>query len=84
MLLFEAGAGNIGFYDECSFSVKGNGTFRPIEGSNPFLGTYNVRENADEEMISVILKVSKRIRFCLMMKSAYPYEEVASTLCFSE
>ena len=36
--LFEAGAGNIGFYDECSFSVKGNGTFRPIEGSNPFFG----------------------------------------------
>ena len=57
--LFEAGAGNIGFYDECSFSVKGNGTFRPIEGSNPFLGTYNVRENADEEMISVDRKSTR-------------------------
>jgi putative NIF3 family GTP cyclohydrolase 1 type 2 len=42
--LFEAGAGNIGFYDECSFSIKGNGTFRPIEGSNPFSGTQNVEK----------------------------------------
>ena len=44
--LFAAGAGNIGFYDECSFTVSGNGTFRPIEGSNPFSGKQNVRENA--------------------------------------
>lgn len=37
--LFSAGAGNIGFYDECSFKTEGNGTFRPIEGSNPFFRT---------------------------------------------
>jgi len=78
--LFEAGAGNIGFYDECSFSVKGNGTFRPIEGSNPFLGTYNVRENADEEMISVIFEGFKKNQILSAMKSAHPYEEVAYQL----
>ena len=75
--LFEAGAGNIGFYDECSFSIKGNGTFRPIEGSNPFSGTQNVRENADEEMISIIFEKFKKNRIFAAMKSAHPYEEVA-------
>jgi dinuclear metal center YbgI/SA1388 family protein len=75
--LFEAGAGNIGFYDECSFSIKGNGTFRPIEGSNPFSGTQNVRENADEEMISVIFEKFKKNKILSAVKSAHPYEEVA-------
>ncbi len=75
--LFEAGAGNIGFYDECSFSIYGNGTFRPIEGSNPFSGKQNIRENADEVMISVIFENFKQNKVLSAMKSAHPYEEVA-------
>lgn len=75
--LFEAGAGNIGFYDECSFSVSGNGTFRPMEGSNPFSGKLNVRENSDEVMISVIFENFKQNRIISAMKKAHPYEEVA-------
>lgn len=75
--LFEAGAGNIGFYDECSFKIAGEGTFRPIEGSNPFSGTQNVRENADEVMLSVIFESFKQYRIVAAMKNAHPYEEVA-------
>ncbi|WP_374362050.1 Nif3-like dinuclear metal center hexameric protein [Cloacibacterium sp.] len=75
--LFEAGAGNIGFYDECSFTIKGDGTFRPIEGSHPFSGTQNVRENADEVMISVIFEKFKKNKILSAVKSAHPYEEVA-------
>jgi len=75
--LFEAGAGNIGFYDECSFSISGNGTFRPMEGSNPFSGKLNVRENSDEVMISVIFENFKQNRIISAMKKAHPYEEVA-------
>ena len=75
--LFEAGAGNIGFYNECSFSVSGQGTFRPIEGSNPFSGKLNIRENADEEMIFVIFENFKQNQIISAMKLAHPYEEVA-------
>jgi len=75
--LFAAGAGNIGFYDECSFKIEGNGTFRPIEGSNPFSGQKNIRKNADEDMISVIFESYKQNQIILSMKSAHPYEEVA-------
>ena len=75
--LFEAGAGNIGFYDECSFSISGTGTFRPMEGSNPFSGELNVRENVYEEMISVIFENFKQQQIIAAMKSAHPYEEVA-------
>lgn len=75
--MFKAGAGNIGFYDECSFSVAGNGTFRPVEGSNPFSGTQNLREDANEDMISVIFEGFKQNKILSEMKSAHPYEEVA-------
>lgn len=75
--LFEAGAGNIGFYDECSFSIPGKGTFRPIEGANPFSGTMGIRENADEEVVSVIFENFKQNQITSAMKSAHPYEEVA-------
>lgn len=75
--LFSAGAGNIGFYDECSFKIEGSGTFRPIEGSNPFSGQQNIRENAEESMISVIFEDHKQNRIVAAMKEAHPYEEVA-------
>jgi dinuclear metal center YbgI/SA1388 family protein len=75
--LFSAGAGNIGFYDECSFKTEGKGTFRPIDGSNPFSGKQNVRENAEEDMISVIFESFKQNQIVAAMKSSHPYEEVA-------
>src|SRR5690606_10172037 len=63
--------------DECSFSIAGNGTFRPVEGSNPFSGQQNIRENADENMISVIFEGYKQGKIISAVKSAHPYEEVA-------
>ena len=78
--LFEAGAGNIGFYDECSFSIAGNGTFRPLEGSNPVTGTQNERENANEVLLSVIFEDYKKHQILFAMKQNHPYEEVAYQL----
>jgi len=75
--LFAAGAGNIGFYDECSFTNLGLGTFRPVQGSNPFSGTRNVRENAAENQISVLFENFKKNKILSAMRSAHPYEEVA-------
>ena len=82
--LFEAGAGNIGFYDECSFSVSGQGTFRPIDGSNPFSGTQNIREIADEQVISVIFENYRQKQILAAMKTAHPYEEVAYKIFYLE
>lgn len=75
--LFSAGAGNIGFYDECSFTMNGNGTFKPLKGSNPTLGTQNTRENVSEDYISVIFEGYKQNQIVAALKAAHPYEEVA-------
>lgn len=78
--LFVAGAGNIGFYDECSFTLQGDGTFRPLEGSNPVTGTHNERENANEVLLSVIFEDYKKHQILFAMKQNHPYEEVAYQL----
>ena len=78
--LFVSGAGNIGFYDECSFTIQGDGTFRPLEGSNPVTGTHNERENANEVLINVIFEDYKTNQILFAMKENHPYEEVAYQL----
>ena len=78
--LFKAGAGNIGFYDECSFTINGDGTFRPLEGSNPVTGNINERENANEVLVSVIFEDFKKNQILSAMKQNHPYEEVAYQL----
>ena len=78
--LFVSGAGNIGFYDECSFTIQGEGTFRPLEGSNPVTGTHNERENANEVLINVIFEDYKTNQILFAMKENHPYEEVAYQL----
>lgn len=78
--LFEAGAGQIGFYNECSFTLSGKGTFRPVEGANPYSGIVGERENAVEDMISVIFESYKTSRILSVLLQNHPYEEVAYQL----
>src|SRR5690606_32905684 len=46
--LFEAGAGNIGNYENCSFNSVGKGTYKGNEDSNPVIGQKNESVEADE------------------------------------
>lgn len=52
--LFSAGAGAIGNYDSCSYNLSGTGTFRALEGANPFVGDIGELHHETEEMISAI------------------------------
>lgn len=75
--MWQAGAGHIGNYDECSFAADGTGTFRGNESSNPTLGKPMVREYADEHRLEVIAERWKTSRIVRAMIEAHPYEEVA-------
>lgn len=75
--LFIAGAGSLGFYDQCSFSLHGEGTFRPQENANPFIGKVGERESVDEVLLSVIFESFKEREIVQKMKEVHPYEEVA-------
>lgn len=75
--LFKAGAGNIGNYDACSFSVSGEGTFRGNENSNPILGEKGVLHTEKEIQITVIFELKNEGQILKALKENHPYEEVA-------
>ncbi len=75
--LFEAGAGNIGNYSECSFGTEGTGTFKAGAGSNPYVGALNERHRENEVKLEVIFPVWLQKQVLRAMKAAHPYEEVA-------
>lgn len=75
--LFSAGAGNVGNYDECSFSVDGSGTFRGKEGSSPFIGSAGKRESVAEKRVEVIFEAVNQSAILKALFTAHPYEEVA-------
>lgn len=78
--LFSAGAGQIGAYDQCSFRSRGEGTFRPGEGTTPFLGEVGRVERSEEIRLETIVSKRKLARVLEKMQSAHPYEEVAYDL----
>ncbi len=75
--LFNAGAGHIGNYDNCSYNLEGYGTFRAGEGSKPFVGEQGKVHREDETRIEVIFPDHVMGRLIRALKAAHPYEEVA-------
>ena len=75
--MFDAGAGRVGNYDECGWSVEGQGTFRPLGGAEPFAGQVGVRERAHERRVEVVTTPELLSAVLQAMKAAHPYEEVA-------
>jgi len=78
--LFNAGAGHIGGYDECSFNLEGTGTFRGVEDTNPFVGQRGQRHAEAETRIEVIYPVTREAGILRELREAHPYEEVAYDL----
>jgi dinuclear metal center YbgI/SA1388 family protein len=74
--MFRAGAGHIGNYDECSFLLKGTGTFRPTGNANPFTGKLGFRSEEEEVRLEVLMRDSDAQVVLSALRSAHPYEEV--------
>ena len=74
---FEAGAGRIGDYAECSFSSAGLGTFHGLEGSNPTVGKAGEREVCREWKVEIICPVSRLGAVLDAVRQAHSYEEPA-------
>jgi dinuclear metal center YbgI/SA1388 family protein len=75
--MFEAGAGHIGNYDSCSYNIKGTGTFRGGENTNPFVGKKGSPHNEQETRIETIAKKEDLHKIISALKQNHPYEEVA-------
>ena len=78
--LYAAGAGQIGNYDNCSFRIKGTGTFKPNQQANPTIGKPQQQEEVEEERVEVIFPAYLSNKVLQAMLEAHPYEEVAHFL----
>lgn len=75
--IFEAGAGKIGEYDSCSFNLQGRGSFKPGEGTDPFVGEINELHYESEERIETVYPVYLENKVLQALFDSHPYEEVA-------
>ncbi|QZK89723.1 Nif3-like dinuclear metal center hexameric protein [Flavobacterium sp. CHNK8] len=75
--LFAAGAGNIGNYDNCSFSSTGTGTFRGNQNSNPVLGERYELVQTTEVKIEVTYEKHLERKILTALFNSHIYEEVA-------
>ena len=75
--LFAAGAGRIGDYDSCCWQTLGQGQFRPLAGSQPFIGQQGAVETVPEYKVELVCEDALIAAAIAAMKLAHPYEEPA-------
>lgn len=75
--IFAAGAGRVGDYDSCAWQVLGEGQFRPLSGSNPFIGQPGQIEKVAEYKVEAVCEDAVMKAVVAALKSAHPYEEPA-------
>ena len=78
--LFEAGAGVIGNYDQCGFTVAGKGSFRAGENANPYAGETGKIHSENEIRLETVLFSHLKAGVIKALLAAHPYEEVAYDL----
>ena len=75
--LFTAGAGTLGNYDSCSYGVMGEGTFRAIDGANPYVGSLHSIHTEPETRLEILLPSWLQSKIERVLLDAHPYEEPA-------
>ncbi|MDY6984008.1 MAG: YqfO family protein [Pseudomonadota bacterium] len=75
--LFEAGAGRLGNYDSCCWQTLGEGQFRALQGSDPFVGHEGKIEKVREYRVELVCEDDKLTAVVAALRASHPYEEVA-------
>jgi dinuclear metal center YbgI/SA1388 family protein len=78
--LFEAGAGRIGDYSQCSFRTAGTGTFFGGKKTSPKVGAKGRREQVAELRLETVAPIAQMSRIIAALRAAHPYEEPAFDL----
>jgi hypothetical protein len=73
-----SGAGIIGKYSHCTFTIKGMGRFKPLEGANPTIGEVGKLEVVSEDRIETVCDEARLRDVLKAIKDVHPYEEPAT------
>lgn len=80
LALGEAGAGAIGDYSGCAWSVSGTGEFTPHVGAAPAVGQVGEHTSVPETRIEMVLRPARRAPVLEALRRAHPYEEPAFSI----
>ncbi|MRF39935.1 NGG1p interacting factor NIF3 [Escherichia coli] len=75
--VFAAGGGRIGGYDHCAWQTLGQGQFRPLDGSQPFLGQTGQVEVVEEWKVELVVADDLIAQVVAALKQSHPYETPA-------
>ncbi|HEY4500163.1 MAG TPA: hypothetical protein VJH25_00020 [Candidatus Paceibacterota bacterium] len=75
--LHSSGAGEMGNYDQVTFSARGMGRFRPLAAANPAIGEVGKLELVEEERIETVVTEDIIEKVLSAVRAAHPYEEPA-------
>ena len=75
--LHDAGAGILGNYENCSFSIEGKGTFKGNELSNPNIGNPQKKTSIVEKQIQLVFQKHLESKILKTLFENHPYESVA-------
>ncbi|MDR2315905.1 MAG: NGG1p interacting factor NIF3 [Pseudomonas sp.] len=75
--VFAAGGGRIGDYDHCAWQTLGQGQFRPLDGSQPFLGQAGQVEVVEEWKVELVVADDLIAQVVAALKQSHPYETPA-------
>ena len=73
--LQSADAGHIGNYDSCLSYSPVMGTWRPLEGTTPYIGKENEISEEEEYKVEVTIKKENLEKTMTAVKEIHPYEE---------
>lgn len=75
--IFATGAGKIGDYDSCCWQTAGQGQFRPLAGSQPYIGQQGEVEKVREYKVELVCAQEHMAAALAALREAHPYEEPA-------
>ncbi|MFJ7007372.1 NGG1p interacting factor NIF3 [Pseudomonas putida] len=75
--VFAAGGGRIGDYDHCAWQTLGQGQFRPLDGSQPYLGQAGQVEVVEEWKVELVVADDLIAQAVAALKQSHPYETPA-------
>lgn len=75
--LFEIGAGHLGNYSHCSFSVEGTGSFLAEENAKPAIGEKGKIHMETEVQLHITFRKNLENQVLKTLFENHPYEEVA-------
>lgn len=82
--VFATGAGKIGNYDSCCWQTQGKGQFRPLSGSEPFIGQKGKVETVAEYKVELVVEKRFLDQAIAALKKSHPYEEPAYSIYKTE